>query len=674
MDRGHRRRRQAGAADRARTARHPRLVGAAGRGRLVLLELADRVRRPRPRRVRASVVNRALGEYKVPRTDNPLGINVAQALLQWGTEDQRRRFLPEIAHQRETWVQLFSEPGAGSDLAGLATRAVRDGDTWIINGQKVWSSHAERSQWGILLARTDPDVPKHHGISVFLLDMSQPGIDVRPLRQMTGESFFNEVFLDDVECPDRQRLGGIGEGWSIASQLLTFERGAGGGSGSSKPSMGIGRSVDALCTPLPPVVDPMLRARLAQAYIRDRVGQLDPAAGRRPAEGRPRRQPRPRSSSSSSAVRRRRHSKRSRSTWKASTASPPIPTTVGLPRPSTDSSARARPPSPVEAPRSSATSSARRCSDCREIRPSTSECRGETSCVREARMIEPDAEPRTALDMFDRRVAADPESVFVVTPDGGERTYSEIDAAVDRLAGVLGEAGVVPGSAVLLHLWNDPAWVVATLACWRLGAAMVACGGQSPGVEAARRAERLGASVAVTADDLEPLGGLTSVVVDREGGSILDRDLGSAAGRAGADRSRGGVLHVGNHRRAQAGTALPRSGRGGTTHHGRGLLPIGRLPPTRRHHLDRTRVSFNPFGHRATLGRVVFRMYVGRPVLLVRKFDVATMQILAGRLRVRHPPAHAGDDPCAGVHRARRCARIVAVRHLGHRPTADRDP
>ena len=239
--------------------------------------------------VRASVVNRALGEYKVPRTDNPLGINVAQALLQWGTEDQRRRFLPEIAHQRETWVQLFSEPGAGSDLAGLATRAVRDGDTWIINGQKVWSSHAERSQWGILLARTDPDVPKHHGISVFLLDMSQPGIDVRPLRQMTGESFFNEVFLDDVECPDRQRLGGIGEGWSIASQLLTFERGAGGSSGSSKPSMGIGRSVDRAVQPLPPRRRPdAAGATRAGVHPRSR-GPVDAAAGRRPAEGRPRR-------------------------------------------------------------------------------------------------------------------------------------------------------------------------------------------------------------------------------------------------------------------------------------------------------------------------------------------------------------------------------------------------
>ncbi len=222
---------------------------------------------------RANVVSRVLGEYKVPRTDNPLGINVAQALLQWGTEAQRLRYLPEIAHQRETWVQLFSEPGAGSDLAGLATRAVRDGDTWIITGQKVWSSHAERSQWGILLARTDPDVAKHRGISVFLLDMAQPGIEVRPLRQLTGESFFNEVFLDEAQCPDHQRLGELGEGWSIASQLLTFERGAGGNSGSSKPGMGIGRSVEALCTHYAPVGDPILRSRLAQAFILDRVGQ-----------------------------------------------------------------------------------------------------------------------------------------------------------------------------------------------------------------------------------------------------------------------------------------------------------------------------------------------------------------------------------------------------------------
>ena len=156
MDRGHRRRRQAGVADLAErldTRDWWERLGEAGwYFSNWPIEYGGLGLDP----VRASVVNRALGEYKVPRTDNPLGINVAQALLQWGTEEQRRRFLPEIAHQRETWVQLFSEPGAGSDLAGSRPRAVRDGDTWIINGQKVWSSHAERSQWGILLAAPIP--------------------------------------------------------------------------------------------------------------------------------------------------------------------------------------------------------------------------------------------------------------------------------------------------------------------------------------------------------------------------------------------------------------------------------------------------------------------------------------------------------------------------------------
>ncbi len=220
---------------------------------------------------RAGVVNNVLRRYKVPRTDNPLGINVSQALLRWGTDAQRRRYLPPIAHQREIWVQLFSEPGAGSDLAGLSTRAVRDGDQWIINGQKVWSSWAHKAQFGLLLARTDPDVPKHQGLSVFLLDMSTPGITVRPLRQMTGEAFFNEVFFDDVACPDDQRLGGLGEGWRLASGLLTYERGAGVGGGASAPSMHVGRTVDALMRRYAPVSDPALRARLAVAFARDRI-------------------------------------------------------------------------------------------------------------------------------------------------------------------------------------------------------------------------------------------------------------------------------------------------------------------------------------------------------------------------------------------------------------------
>jgi alkylation response protein AidB-like acyl-CoA dehydrogenase len=220
---------------------------------------------------RAGVVNNALRRFKVPRTDNPLGINVSQALLRWGTDAQRRRFLPPIATQREIWVQLFSEPGAGSDLAGLSTRAVRDGDQWIVNGQKVWSSWAHKAHHGFLLARTDPDVPKHQGLSVFLLDMSTPGITIRPLRQMTGEAFFNEVFFDGVVCPDEMRMGELGQGWRMASSLLTYERGAGVGGGSAAPSMHVGRSVDALIRHYGPVHQPMLRERLVVAYTRDKI-------------------------------------------------------------------------------------------------------------------------------------------------------------------------------------------------------------------------------------------------------------------------------------------------------------------------------------------------------------------------------------------------------------------
>ena len=221
----------------------------------------------------AGVVNDVLRFYKVPRSDNPLGLNVSHALLRWGTEVQRQRFLPMILKQKEIWVQLFSEPGAGSDLAGLSTRAVRDGDVWIVNGQKVWSSHAHRAQWGFLLARTDPDVPKHQGLSIFFLDMRTPGITVRPLKQITGEAFFNEVFFDDVVVPHSLAFGPIGQGWKIASSLLSFERGAGAGGGSAPPGMAVGRSVDALIRRYGPIKGAVTRQRVAEAYAHDRIIQ-----------------------------------------------------------------------------------------------------------------------------------------------------------------------------------------------------------------------------------------------------------------------------------------------------------------------------------------------------------------------------------------------------------------
>jgi alkylation response protein AidB-like acyl-CoA dehydrogenase len=150
-----------------------------------------------------------------------------------GSDEQRKRYLPDIVTGRLAWCQLFSEPSAGSDLAGLQTRAVRDGDEWIVNGQKVWTSSGRNADLGMLLARTDPDVPKHQGISYFAIDMHQPGVEVRPLREMTGRAMFNEVFLTDARVADSAIIGGTNNGWAVANTTLAFERaglGAGGGS------------------------------------------------------------------------------------------------------------------------------------------------------------------------------------------------------------------------------------------------------------------------------------------------------------------------------------------------------------------------------------------------------------------------------------------------------------
>jgi alkylation response protein AidB-like acyl-CoA dehydrogenase len=178
----------------------------------------------------ATITESAIFFEELARGGAPLPANVLGLLLagptimSWGTAEQKDRFLAPILTAEEIWCQGFSEPDAGSDLASLKTRATRDGDGWVISGQKVWTSGAQYSKWCMLLARTDPEVPKHKGLSYFLLDMEQEGVQVRPLRQITGESEFNELFIDGAIASEGQLLGGLGNGWKVALTTLMNER------------------------------------------------------------------------------------------------------------------------------------------------------------------------------------------------------------------------------------------------------------------------------------------------------------------------------------------------------------------------------------------------------------------------------------------------------------------
>ncbi|MEX0666129.1 MAG: acyl-CoA dehydrogenase family protein [Acidimicrobiia bacterium] len=243
----------------------------------------------------ARAIDRELAPYNLGRL-NPLGLNLcAPALFAHGTDEQRVRFLPPIVRNEERWCQLFSEPGAGSDLASLATRATQDGDEWLVTGQKVWTTWAHESEFAVLLARTDATVSKRKGITYFLLELDQPGVDIRPLRHITGEADFNEVFLDDARVPDAQRVGDVGDGWRVANATLSSERqmvaGAGSGGVDRIGGLGVEHAVD-LAVKRGRTSEPVIRQRLAALYSEERIRgwtnqrvRAGLAAGRRPGPG-----------------------------------------------------------------------------------------------------------------------------------------------------------------------------------------------------------------------------------------------------------------------------------------------------------------------------------------------------------------------------------------------------
>ncbi len=214
-----------------------------------------------------------LGAPGTAQADNVIGYGMAApTILEYGSDEQRDTLLRPIFTGEDIWCQLFSEPGAGSDLAAVATRAVRDGDSWIVNGQKVWTSFAHTATWALLLARTDPDVAKHRGLTYFIADMRAPGIEVRPLRQITGEAEFNEVFFTDVRIPDSARLGEPGSGWAVASGTLMNERVA--ISGGAERESGMIGPLAAVWRERPELRRPALHDRLMRLWVDAEVYRL----------------------------------------------------------------------------------------------------------------------------------------------------------------------------------------------------------------------------------------------------------------------------------------------------------------------------------------------------------------------------------------------------------------
>ena len=224
-------------------------------------------------RMNLSVFEEINKNSKVYHHDPPasiIGIGMgAPVVLTYGSEEMKKTLLPKIFSGEEIWCQMFSEPSAGSDVAGLATRAVREGDEWVVNGQKVWTTVAHLAKWGMLVARTDPEVPKHDGLSYFVVDMGSPGVEVRPLYQITAEAEFNEVFFNDVRIPHANMLGKEGQGWRVAITTLMNERVAIGGGGSKRKGGGAISQVTKLWRDR----QPGARSASQEAILRDRVTQ-----------------------------------------------------------------------------------------------------------------------------------------------------------------------------------------------------------------------------------------------------------------------------------------------------------------------------------------------------------------------------------------------------------------
>jgi len=211
------------------------------------------------------------GRYDLPPSIYGIGHGMlGPTIMAHGTDEQKERFLPSMVKGEEIWCQLFSEPDAGSDLAGLKTSAVKDGDDWIINGQKIWTTGAQYCKWGMLVARTDTSAAKHAGLTYFIVDMEAPGIEIRPIKQMNGQSGFNEVFFTDVRTPDTNRLGAEGDGWRVAITTLMNERssigGSMGGGGGIKDLINLAKNVE--LSGRPAIEDGGVRRRIADFAVR----------------------------------------------------------------------------------------------------------------------------------------------------------------------------------------------------------------------------------------------------------------------------------------------------------------------------------------------------------------------------------------------------------------------